>query len=85
MRFPAFPYSEFRGIDGKLNLIQPDAQSTSTGALFFKAYAESDSMYLKSKDGSQFQIKPGFAVDGRIVLENQSLLQFFLRKLDLDL
>lgn len=85
LRFPAFPYSEFRGIDGKLNLIQPDAQSTSTGELFFKAYAESDSMYLKSKDGSQFQIKPGFAVDGRIVLENQSLLQFFLRKLDLDL
>lgn len=82
LRFPAFPYFEFKGIDGKLKIIQPDAQDSPSG-LFFKAYAEVDGMSLKAKDGSEFLIKPGYVVDARIVLENQSLINYFFRKLDI--
>lgn len=81
LRFPAFPFSEFRGTEGKLSLIQPDAKS-SDGTLFFTAYADVDSMKLYDRKGRAYEIKPGFEVDARIVLERQSLLYFLLKKLD---
>lgn len=82
LRFPAFPYSEYRGINGTLQVIQPDSQISDSGALFFTAYADVDSMELHSKKGISYQIKPGFEVNARIVLDNQSLMQFLLKKLD---
>lgn len=81
LRFPAFPYSEFKGKNGRLNVIQPDAVPSENG-LYFTAYAEVDSMDLMDKKGRVYEIKPGFEVDARIVLENQTLLYFLLKKLD---
>lgn len=81
LRFPAFPYSEYRGKKGFLKIIQPDALSSENG-LLFKAYAEVDSMELKDKKGRIYLLKPGYEVDARIVLENQTLLYFLLKKLD---
>ena len=82
LRFPAFPYSEFRGLDGKLCVIQPDSEITDMGRVYFKVFATSDSLYLKDKKGCQYQIKPGFTVNARIVLERETLLYFLLKKLD---
>ncbi len=82
LRFPAFPYSEFKGINGKITVIQPDSEISNSGSLFFVVYADVDSMELKDKKGLTYQIKPGFAVNARIVIENQSLLYFMLKKLD---
>lgn len=82
LRFPAFPYSEFKGIDGELNVIQPDSELSDSGFLYFTVYAFADSMELKDKRGLCYQIKPGFEVNARIVLENQTLLYFLLKKLD---
>ena len=82
LRFPAFPYSEFKGIDGELNVIQPDSEISDSGFLYFTVYATADSMELKDKKGLCYQIKPGFEVNARIVLENQTLLYFLLKKLD---
>lgn len=82
LRFPAFPYSEFKGIDGELNVIQPDSEISDSGFLYFTVYATADSMELKDKKGLGYQIKPGFEVNARIVLENQTLLYFLLKKLD---
>lgn len=82
LRFPAFPYSEYRGINGTLQVIQPDSQISDSGALFFTAYADVDSMEVHSKKGIPYQIKPGFEVNARIVLDNQNLMQFLLKKMD---
>lgn len=83
LRFPAFPYSEYRGINGTLKIIQPDSQVSDSGYLYFVVYADVDSMELYSKKGIAYQIKPGYEVDARIVLDNQSLMYFLLKKLDL--
>lgn len=80
MRFPAFPYSEFRGIEGKINVIQPDAQH-SDSSIYFTAFADVDSMTLKNRKNIEYKIKPGFEVDARIVLERQSVLYFILKRL----
>lgn len=82
LRFPAFPYSEFKGINGELSVIQPDSEISDSGFLYFTVYASVDSMELKDKRGLCYQIKPGFEVNARIVLENQTLLYFLLKKLD---
>ena len=82
LRFPAFPYSEYKGIDGTLQIIQPDSQISNSGALFFTVYADVNSMELRNKKGISYQIKPGFEVNARIILENQSLMYFLLKKLD---
>lgn len=82
LRFPAFPYYEYRGINGTLKVIQPDSQVSDSGTLFFKAYADVDSMELRSRKGESYQIKPGFEVNARIVLDNQRLMTFLLKKLD---
>lgn len=82
IRFPAFPYSEFKGVEGNLNVIQPDSEISESGNLFFIVYASVDSLELKDKNGISYYAKPGFAVNARIVLENQSLLYFLLKKMD---
>ena len=82
LRFPAFPFSEFKGIDGELTVIQPDSEVSDSGFLYFTVYASADSMELKNKKGLCYQIKPGFEVNARIVLENQTLFYFLLKKLD---
>lgn len=81
LRFPAFPYAEFKGKKGLLKIIQPDSLSSEAG-LLFKAYADVESMELKDKKGRIYELKPGYEVDARIVLENQSLLYFLMKKLD---
>ncbi len=82
LRFPAFPYSEFSGIEGKVTVIQPDAEY-SDSSLYFTAFAEVDSMVLKSRKNIEYKIKPGLEVDARIVLERQSVLYFILKRLSL--
>lgn len=80
LRFPAFPYSEFSGIEGKITVIQPDAEY-SDSSLYFTAFAEVDSMVLKNRKNIEYKIKPGFEVDARIVLERQRVLYFLLKRL----
>lgn len=82
LRFPAFPYHEYRGINGTIQIIQPDSQISDSGELFFTAYADAESLVLHDKKGIAYPIKPGFEVNARIVLENQTLLYFLLKKLD---
>lgn len=82
LRFPAFPYHEYRGINGTIKVIQPDSQISDSGELYFTAYADAERMELRDKKGTAYPIKPGFEVTARIVLENQTLLYFLLKKLD---
>lgn len=85
LRFPAFPFSEFKGLEGRISMIQPDSRVFDDGRVYFKAYVELDSTLLRSRKKEEYQIKSGFEVDARIILERQTLLTFLLRKLDLDL
>lgn len=82
LRFPAFPYYEYRGLNGTIQVIQPDSQISDSGELFFTAYADAERMELCDRKGTVYQIKPGFEVNARIVLESQTLLYFLLKKLD---
>lgn len=82
LRFPAFPYSEFKGLEGVLSVIQPDSEFSENSGLFFTVYAVTDKMELHDRKGIAYQIKPGFEVNARIVLENQSLMYFLLKKLN---
>lgn len=82
LRFPAFPYSEYRGIDGVVDVIQPDSEIAESGNIFFTVFALAESLEVRNRRGNVYQIKPGYEVNARIVLENQPLLHFLLKKLD---
>lgn len=81
-RFPAFPFSEFRGIEGRISVIQPDCDYSSNGSLFFTVYADVDSIFLKNKKKHEYLIKNGYEVNARIVLERKNVIQFLMKKMD---
>lgn len=85
LRFSAFPFSEYKGLDGTIVSIEPDSRSSEMGSTFFLAYAESDNEKLMDRKKRFYEIKSGFEVNGRIVLESQTVLYFLAKKLGIDL
>lgn len=82
LRFPAFPYYEFKGAEGIIQTIDADAQASSSGDLFFTVLSNIDKNDLSDKKGESYPLKVGLEVDARIVLETQPILYFLLKKMD---
>lgn len=81
-RFPAFPYYEFRGLEGNIKLIQPDSCVSQSGDFYYTVIADIGENVLKNHRDEQYKIKSGLEVDSRIVLKTETILFFLLRKLD---
>lgn len=83
LRFPAYPYYEYNGLEGTVSALQPDSQLSQSGTLYYVIYVSVPEIALKNHRDEVFKIKPGMEVDARIVLDKDTLLHFLARKLDL--
>ena len=82
MRFPAFPFYEFGGCEGIIDTIDPDASTEANGALYFTVFANIDKSVLEDKKKNAYPLKSGLEIEGRIILKEQTVLKYILRKLD---
>lgn len=82
MRFPAFPFYEFGGCEGIIDTIDPDASAEENGALYFKVFADIHKAVFEDKNKNIYPLKSGLEIEGRIILKEQTVLKYILRKLD---
>lgn len=83
LRFPAFPYDEFRGATGTIRNIDPDAVASESGALFFTVLADIDRTELCDRRGVEYPLRAGIETDARIVLDRLRIVSFIMRKMNL--
>ncbi|AEE16494.1 HlyD family secretion protein [Treponema brennaborense] len=83
LRFPAFPYYEFKGAEGTIQTIDPDAQASSSGTLFFTVLTDVDTYELTDRKGIIYPLRVGLEVDARIVMETKPIWYFLLKKMDI--
>ncbi len=81
-RLSAFPYFEYKGAAGRVISIDPDIRSSENNKLFYCVYADIDRTEFSSKKEDVFPIRAGLEANCRIVLENNSILFFILRKMN---
>ena len=82
MRFPAFPFYEFGGCESVIDTIDPDASAEANGALYFTIFANIDKSLFEDKKKNVYPLKSGLEIEGRIILKEQTILKYILRKLD---
>ena len=82
MRFPAFPFYEFGGCESVIDTIDPDASAEPNGALYFTIFANIDKSLFEDKKKNVYPLKSGLEIEGRIILKEQTILKYILRKLD---
>lgn len=83
IRFPAFPFHEFGGAEGLITSIDPDASADSKGIVYFTVLADINCNFLKDRKNYSYPIRSGLEVDSRIILKEQSVLWYILKKFDL--
>ncbi|MGI5174667.1 HlyD family efflux transporter periplasmic adaptor subunit, partial [Treponema sp. OMZ 840] len=83
LRFPAFPFHEFGGAEGLITAIDPDASADSQGILYFTVLADIDKSFLKDKKEKTYPVKSGLEVESRIILKEQTILWYILKKMDM--
>lgn len=83
LRFPAFPYFEFRGAMGTIRTIEPDAVTSSNGELFFTVFTDVDKLSLVDRKGIEYAIRVGLQTDARIIIDSTTILRYVLNKMNL--
>ena len=81
-RFSAFPFFEFKGAEGKITSIDPDIRKNAEGKFYYCVYADMDKKELSDRNGKSYLVKSGLETDARIVLERDTILKLFLKKMD---
>lgn len=82
-RLSAFPFFEYQGAEGEVTSIDPDVRTDARNNLFYCVYADIDRVQFENRRGDSFPIRSGLETNSRIVLENNSILFFILRKMNL--
>ena len=82
-RFTAFPYHEFGGGTGEVINIEPDSFVARDGSVYSAVTGTLDKNVLLDKEKKEYFVKPGFEIDARIILREQSILWHFLKTMDL--
>lgn len=82
LRLSAFPFYEFKGAEGKIEIIDPDVRKASSGNVYYCVYTDIDRISFSSKKKGTYFLRPGIEVDARIVLERITLLTYLLKKMD---
>ncbi|MGI5173085.1 HlyD family efflux transporter periplasmic adaptor subunit [Treponema sp. OMZ 840] len=81
-RFPAFPFYEFGGLEGKIISIDPDVSADARGFLYFTVLTDMDAPFLEDKKKHRYPIKSGLETDARIILKEQTVLWYILKRFD---
>lgn len=81
-RFSAFPFFEYKGAEGKITAVDPDIRKSEDNKLYYCVYADMDKSEFSNRRGKSYPVKAGLETDTRIVLERDTILKLFLRKMD---
>ena len=81
-RLPAFPFFEYKGAEGKITSVDPDIRKTADEKYYYCVYADIDKSEFANRKGKSYPIKSGLEAEARIVLERDTILKLFLRKMD---
>lgn len=84
LRFPAYPFYEFKGLTGKIENLESDTTNLSNNN-FYKIDCQFDDAELIDKNGNIYELRSGLDIDARIVIEKKSIIKFLLSKLDFNL
>lgn len=84
LRFPAYPFYEFKGLTGKIENLESDTTNLSNNN-FYKIDCQFDDAELIDKNGNVYELRSGLDIDARIVIEKKSIIKFLLSKLDFNL
>ena len=84
LRFPAYPFYEYRGLTGKIENLDFDTTNLNTGS-FYKLNCDFDKNFLVDKNGKNYDLRSGLEIDARIIVDRKTILKLLLKKLDLDL
>lgn len=79
-RLSAFPFFEYRGAEGKIQVIDPDIRSDNNKQ-FYCVYSNINKTVFKKNNGKEYNIRPGIEVDARIILEKITIASYIFRKL----
>lgn len=81
-RLSAFPFFEYKGAGGKITALDPDIRKSEDGKYHYCVYADMDKNEFTNRKGKSYPVKVGLEADARIVLERDTILRLFLKKLD---
>ena len=84
LRFPAYPFYEYRGLTGKIENLDFDTTNLNSGS-FYKLNCDFDKNFLVDKNGRKYDLRSGLDIDARIIVDRKTILKLLLKKLDLDL
>ena len=84
LRFPAYPFYEYRGLTGKIDTLDFDTTNVNNTS-FYKLNCEFDKNFLVDKTGKSYDLRSGLDIDARIIVDRKTILKLLLKKLDLDL
>ena len=84
LRFPAYPFYEYRGLTGKIENLDFDTTNLTSGS-FYKLNCDFDKNFLVDKNGKKYDLRSGLDIDARIIVDRKTILKLLLKKLDLDL
>lgn len=81
MRFPSLPPSRFGQLEGYISLIPADVKIAGNNAVFI-VEADIPNPYLITQNGEKIFLRSGISAEGRIIIDNDTVLRMMLRKLD---
>jgi multidrug efflux pump subunit AcrA (membrane-fusion protein) len=81
LRFPSLPPSRFGQLEGYISLIPADVKIAGNNAVFI-VEADIPHPYLTSQSGEKIFLRSGISAEGRIIIDNDTVLRMMLRKLD---
>ncbi len=84
LRFPAYPFYEYRGLTGKIENLDFDTTNFNNTS-FYKLNCEFDKNFLVDKAGKSYDLRSGLEIDARIIVDRKTIIKLLLKKLDLDL
>jgi multidrug resistance efflux pump len=82
LRFPGLPPSRFGQLEAKVDLIPPDFILGSDNKPVFIVESIIDNPWLYSSKGDKIKLLPGISAEGRIILEQDTVMYMLLKKLD---
>ncbi|PIE98668.1 MAG: hypothetical protein CR988_02170 [Treponema sp.] len=84
LKFPAFPVYEYSPVEGEVVNISADAMGSQNGT-FYVVTVKPNTVNLKNKKGKVFSLKSGLQTDAKIIVNDERIFEYILKKLEIRL
>jgi len=78
VKFTAYDFSIYGGLEGKVVLISPDSIKDEEGNVFYEVRIKTDKNYI-GRDGKKLKIIPGMTVSADIITGQKTVLDYILK------